>query len=182
MKVDRRTFIAGAAASALPMPAIAKFADPESAEQLYEYLLRMCICSDGQAAACHVVDERGSWVPEDGVAIYSIPAHAILRVLPYHVRIHTGEKEEGVEINSFCATEAEAVRQWLANFRKDAEGATHIVWRVRPYYEWITERWQPYKQRVPGKDGYDWVEAGFQRVPDFVPGGVIYSRLWFGRL
>lgn len=155
------------------MPAIAKFADPENAEQLYDYLLRMCICSDGQAAACHVVDEQHSdWVAENGMMIHEIK---LRRTYPYHVRIHTGAHDEGVEINSFCATEAEAVRQWLASFRKDADGATHIFWRVRPYYEWITERWLPV---MPATS----LSFPFERDASFVPGGVIYSRLWFGRL
>ncbi len=177
MKIDRRAFVAGAAASALPMPAIAKYADPENAEQLYDYLRRHCICSDGKAAACHVVEEDSDWLLDDA------PIRRA-RAFRYHTRISAGAYDEGEILNmdGLCTDEAAATKMWLANFRRDAGDATHIFWRERPRYEFIPERFVPFTERVQGKDGYHWTMCGFRSDPDFVPGGLIYSRLWFGRL
>lgn len=180
MKIDRRTFIASAAAAVMPMPAVAKYADPESAEQLYDYLLRHCICSEGKAAACHVVEEHGDWVAENGMPIHSI---RFIRY-PYHVRISMGAHEEGAILNmdGLCTDEAAATRMWLSNFRRDAGDATHIIWREKPRYEFIPERFVPFTATERGDDGKQWTVCGFRPDLDFVPGGLIYSRLWFGKL
>ncbi len=162
LHITRRAFVAGAAATAVAAPAVAKFADPETAEQLYEYLLRMCICSDGRAAACYVVEEYGDWLPVTRAPLYNI------RSLNYRIRASSGEMDEGALVDGLCSTEAEAVRLWLANFRKDAGGATHIIWRVRPIYQLIYEP-------VGEGPGYDFGSSA-------VLGGTIYSRLWFGKL